>query len=100
MVPNMAKHGTSLTKQPSSFGSTGCLKGWDSGSCLYKFSRVGISASRNSSGRNTAHAQTKGKQTKQEKSNLLEWLTVYCIHKNKHSLILGEKTNQLEQAQM
>lgn len=65
----MAKHGTSLTKQPSSFGSTGCLKGWDSGSCLYKFSRVGISASRNSSGRNTAHAHTK--ENKQDKKKAI-----------------------------
>ena len=34
-------------------GSTGCLNGRDSGSCLYNFSKVGIKACRNSSGLNT-----------------------------------------------
>jgi len=39
-------------------GSTGCLNGRDSGSCLYSFSSVGISAWRNSSGLKTETTQT------------------------------------------
>lgn len=45
--------GVLLTGIPRSMGSTGCLKGSDSGSCLYRDSRVGISACRNSSGLKT-----------------------------------------------
>lgn len=44
---------TLQTGIPRSKGSTGCLKGRDSGSCLYRDSRVGIRAWRNSSGLNT-----------------------------------------------
>lgn len=50
---------------PKSIGSTGCLKGRDSGSCLYRLSRVGIRAWRNSSGlkteKYTMESQGKGK---------------------------------------
>lgn len=40
-------------------GSTGCLKGRDSGSWRYNFSRVGINACRNSSGLKTESAQNR-----------------------------------------
>ena len=43
-----------LTGIPRSWGSTGCRKGKDSGSCRYRASRVGIRAWRNSSGLKTA----------------------------------------------
>lgn len=48
-----------LTGIPSSCGSTGCLKGRDSGSCRYSASNVGIRAWRSSSGLNTETQNTK-----------------------------------------
>lgn len=50
-----------LTGIPRSSGSTGCLKGSDSGSCLYRDSRVGIKAWRNSSGLKTEKLKQKSK---------------------------------------
>ena len=68
-----------LTKQPSSFGSTGCLKGRDSGSCLYKFSKVGTSACRNSSGRKTMTQSQHAKIISKLKKNPELQLTYYII---------------------
>ena len=47
-----------LTGIPRSWGSTGCRKGKDSGSCRYRASRVDIRAWRNSSGLKTALENT------------------------------------------
>ncbi len=44
---------------PRSVGFTGCRKGRDSGSCLYRDSRVGINACRNSSGLKTGKRERK-----------------------------------------
>ncbi len=49
---------------PRSVGFTGCRKGRDSGSCLYRDSRVGINACRNSSGLKTGKRERKEQETK------------------------------------
>lgn len=54
-----------LTGMPRSMGSTGCLKGRDSGSCLYSDSSVGIRAWRSSSGLKTE----KRKKRRKKKQN-------------------------------
>lgn len=72
-----------LTGMPRSIGSTGCRKGRDSGSCLYRDSRVGINACRNSSGLKTEKREQETQKTGTDKSLMRTYLGV-ILYISKH----------------